>query len=102
MLMRRQPGAAGPDPYHMPTPNHVVSDDVARKLAAVHRAPMAELRPHLNNAAGKSSDKVLAWLQEGYEAWRPLNLPSPAFETAFAWLRQRAEIVDRAPRGVVQ
>jgi aminoglycoside phosphotransferase (APT) family kinase protein len=101
MLMAKESGTAGPDPYTLPEPNPQLSDDIAARLAAVHRVPLATVGDHIDNAKGRSSDKARAWLGEGYAAWKALNEPSPALEAAFAWLRRNGEFTDGTPPALV-
>ena len=55
----------------------------------------------VNGANSRTSEKILAWIDEGFAMWKPLNMPSPVFETAFDWLRRNVGINDRAPRTLV-
>ena len=102
MLVERKPGISIGHMFNIPqTPNKVIGQDCAAQLAAIHQVPLAALGNQANNANGSSSDKMLAWLDEGINNWKPLNMPSPVFETAFEWLRRHAGINDKAPRTLV-
>ncbi len=101
MLVEKKTGISIGHMFMLPAPSKSVCRDVAQQLAAIHRIPIAALGGRVSNATGRSSDKALAWLDEGLAAWKPLNMPSPAFETAFEWLRANVALNDQAPRTLV-
>ena len=101
MLVEKKPGGIIGHMFNLPKPNESVARDVAAKLAAIHKVPLAALGNQVDSANIPTSQKMLAWLDEGLKAWRPLNQPSPAFETAFDWLRKNVGLYDKAPRTLV-
>jgi aminoglycoside phosphotransferase (APT) family kinase protein len=83
------------------TRDFALCSDVAQQLARIHRIPVAAFGDWIDNAAGKTSDKVHQWLSTGYRDLQACNLYSTVFETAFAWLRANAEVNDQCPRALV-
>ena len=100
MLVEQAPGISIGHMYKLPARNAAVCRDVAQQLAAMHRIPVAAFG-ELDHRSGRSSDKALAWIEEGVAAWTPLEMPSPCFTLAFEWLRRNAKLNDRAPRALV-
>jgi aminoglycoside phosphotransferase (APT) family kinase protein len=82
-------------------PNPALNEDIAAKLAALHRIPASAFGNWISGADSPSSAKALAWIDEGYRNWLPLEIPSTVFSTAFEWLRRNAHINDLAPRTLV-
>ena len=101
MLVEKKPGGIIGHMYNLPKPNESVARDVAAQLAAIHKVPLAALGNQVDSANIPTSQKMLAWLDEGLKAWRPLNQPSPTFETAFDWLRKNVALYDKASRTLV-
>jgi aminoglycoside phosphotransferase (APT) family kinase protein len=102
MLVEKKSGVSIGHMFNLPkTPNKSIGDDCAVQLAAIHKVPLSALGNQINNASGRTSDKMLAWLDEGMAAWKPLKMPSAVFEVAFDWLRQHVSIVDKTPRTLV-
>jgi aminoglycoside phosphotransferase (APT) family kinase protein len=101
LLVEKNPGIIIGHMFNLPTTqNEAVSKDIAAQLAAIHRVPVAAL-DNLRDADIRSSEKALAWIDEGFNAWKPLSMPSPVFEAAFEWLRRNAALNDKAPRTLV-
>lgn len=101
MLVEKRPGTIIGHMFNLPSPNKAVCADVAAKLATIHRVPLSAIGAQIDGADTPSSAKVLAWIDEGYNNWRALNMPSPVFEIAWEWLRRNAGINDMAPRALV-
>ena len=101
MLVERRPSTVIGHQFSQPSPNKAVGDDIAAKLAAIHRVPLAAIGRCVNGANIRSSEKITDWIEQGYNSWKPMNMPSPAFETAFEWLRRHVAINDKAPRTLV-
>ena len=105
LLVDKKPGVIIGHMFNLPKSNNLsISADVAAKLAAIHRVPLKAIGNRIDGANGtnaRASDKALAWIDEGIAAWKPLNMPSTVFETAFDWLRKNAAINDKAPRTLV-
>ena len=96
LLAERRPGTILGHTFNLPKPNKAVCIDVATQLAKAHRVPLSALGPKFSSAHATSSAKALSWIDEGYNNWLPLNMPSPIFKTAFEWLRRNATITDTA------
>ncbi|MDD5177616.1 MAG: phosphotransferase family protein [Sterolibacterium sp.] len=101
LLVEKKPSTIIGGQFNLPKPNKSVSDDVAAQLAAVHRVPLAAAGNRVSGANLRTSEKVLDWVKGSFSAWRPLDMPSPVFETAFEWLLRHAALNDKAPRTVV-
>jgi aminoglycoside phosphotransferase (APT) family kinase protein len=102
MLVERRNGASIGHMQSLPKqPNPALCEDIAAKLAALHRIPADAFGNWISGADMPSSQKVLAWIDEGQRNWLPLETPSTVFSTAFEWLRRNAHINDRAPRTLV-
>jgi aminoglycoside phosphotransferase (APT) family kinase protein len=101
MLVEKKPGGSIGHMFKLPEPNQGICRELAEQLATLHNIPVETFDDRIDNANGRSSDKMRAWLDAGIAAWTPLNMPSPAFEAAFDWLRRNANINDQAPRALV-
>ena len=101
MLTERRPSTVIGHQFGPPKPNKAICVDIATQLAKVHLVPIDALGPRINGADCTSSEKVMEWIDKGYATWKPLNMPSAIFETAFEWLRRHAHINDKGPRGLV-
>lgn len=102
MLVERRRGNVIGGGFKLPSgQNKALCVDAAEKLAAIHRVPLEAIGDQIDNATGRSSDKARAWIEEGYKTWQSLDMPSPVFEMAFAWLRHNIVVYDRAPRSLV-
>ena len=100
LLAERKPGTTLGHTFNLPKPNKAVCIDVATQLAKAHQVPLAALGQKFNSVHATSSAKALSWVDEGYNNWLPLNMPSPVFKTAFEWLRRNAGINDKVPRAL--
>ncbi|MFT3666921.1 phosphotransferase family protein [Piscinibacter sp.] len=101
MLVARRPGRIVGGPYIDPPHDPALCEDIATRLAAIHRVPLAALWPGVSNAGRRNSEKTHAWLDEAEAAWQPLAMPSPVMSAALAWLRRHADITDAAPQALV-
>jgi aminoglycoside phosphotransferase (APT) family kinase protein len=102
LLVEKKPGTIIGHMFNLPkTPSKAIATDIAINLAAIHRVPLAAIGTQVDSANVRTSEKALAWLEEGHKAWLPLKMPSPVFETAFEWLRRNVALNDKAPRTLV-
>ena len=102
MLVEKKTGAMIGHMQSLPKqPNPALCEDIAAKLAALHRIPTSAFGNWINGANTASSAKALEWIEEGLRNWQPLEMPSTVFSTAFEWLRRNAHINDQAPRTLV-
>jgi len=101
LIVEKKQGISVGHMYKLPAKNPSICEDLARQLALIHQIPVAAFGDKIDNVNGTSSGKALAWIEEGLNAWRPLRMPSPAFELAFDWLKQNARINDKVPRALV-
>ena len=100
LLAERRPGVVLGHTFNLPKPNKAVCIDVATQLAKAHQVPLSALGSSFGSAHPTSSSKAISWVDEGYNNWLPLNMPSPVFKTAFEWLRRNAPITDKVPRAL--
>tara|TARA_B100000029_G_scaffold512937_1_gene610969 strand:+ start:427 stop:1887 length:1461 start_codon:yes stop_codon:yes gene_type:complete len=102
MLMEKIPGECIGHMYNIPPIN---SDnlvlDIATKLSSIHGIPIKMFHNKTNGANCSSSQMALEWISSSEAMWLPLNLPSPAFTTAFEWLKQNTKLYDNGPRSLV-
>ena len=102
MLVEKRGGASIGHMQNLPKQsNPALNDDIAAKLAALHRIPVSAFGNWINSADRPTSAKAIEWIDEGLRNWLPLEMPSTVFSTAFEWLRRHADINDRAPRTLV-
>jgi aminoglycoside phosphotransferase (APT) family kinase protein len=101
MVVEKKAGSVIGHMFVTPPASPAICRDVAAQLAKLHSVPLAAFGSDVAGASSRSSEKMLAWLDEGERAWRPLNMPSAVFETAFAWLRRNAHLNDQMSRALV-
>lgn len=101
LLMEKKPGAPCGHMFNLPGTNPSLCHDIAEKLANIHRVPLAAVGDQIEGAHGRSSDKARAWVREAAANWKPLNMPSVIYETAFDWLDRNADLCDLVPRTLV-
>lgn len=101
LIVEKKPGISVGHMYKLPQRNPSICSDLAKQLALIHQIPITAFGDRIDNLNGSSSDKARAWIAEGLAAWRPLRMPSPAFELAFDWLQKNADINDKVPRALV-
>jgi aminoglycoside phosphotransferase (APT) family kinase protein len=101
LILEKKPGIVVGHMFVTPPANPAICRDAAAQLARLHAVPVSAFGAAMSGASTRSSEKMLAWLDEAERAWRPLDMPSAVFETAFAWLRTNAHLNDLAPRALV-
>lgn len=102
MLVERRSGASIGHMQNLPKQQDpALNEDIAARLAELHRIPTSAFGNWINGADMPSSAKALQWIDEGLRNWLPLDMPSTVFSTAFEWLRRHVDINDRAPRTLV-
>ena len=102
LLVERLPGASIGHMYDLPkTRNKRLADDIAVRLAAIHKVPLSAFDNRVSGATIKTSEKNLAWIREGYRNWQALNMPSAIYDLAWEWLTRNVEVNDKAPRTMV-
>jgi aminoglycoside phosphotransferase (APT) family kinase protein len=102
MLVEKKPGIVIGNTMDPPTlKSPALNAAYAAALASVHRVPLSALGNQVRGADCRSSEWAVGWIDEAVGAFRPLGLPSIAWETAFEWLRRNASVYDSGPRGLV-
>lgn len=100
-VMERAAGAPLCAGFLPPEPNKKACENIAVSLARLHKIPIEQFSGSFTSKYPGNSAKVLSWLDEGYNAWQPLDMPSPSFQTAYEWLRANVSLMDKAPRTMV-
>jgi aminoglycoside phosphotransferase (APT) family kinase protein len=100
MLVERAPGVMIGHMFDLPPPNKTTGQDIARKLAAIHRVPVSAIGDWVRGAKVETSKQVASTIEESFVNWQSLQRPSPIFEAAFKWLRENVTIMDKS-RGLV-
>jgi len=76
------------------------AQDLARTLAKLHAVPANSFDDSVDGAHESVRERILREITKFEADWRALDEPSPALETAFAWLRQNVDLAD-GPRCLI-
>ena len=100
IVVGKIPGSNAGDAIDVHNGSEALAVDIARKLAAMHRVPVANFGPAVHGANTSTTERLLQEIKGFEQQWRSFNRPSIALETAFVWLQQNIHLAD-GPRCLI-